>query len=69
MKKIIEYNVVESHSIFSLNIIVNKLIKKDWQPFGGVCYQKTLDWNYIQAMVRYSDDHGKYAQGCSTGPL
>jgi hypothetical protein len=68
MKKIIEYNVIEANHLFKLGMLVNKLIKNGWQPLGGVSYTDQPSWNYIQAMVKYSEDHGTYAQGCSTGP-
>lgn len=69
MKKINDYIIQRADSVNELNKKVRAAMSSGWQPIGGASYTGQPDWNYIQTMVKYSDDHGKYAQGCSTGPL
>lgn len=48
------YHLIGVNSYEGLNIEVNKMIKKGWQPIGGIAtsYNKENDWtDYYQAMV------------------
>jgi len=58
-KKVIEYKVVRSESPEGLQAEVNKLLKDDFQPFGGFTFGKFVPENnpqrffYFQAVVRF----------------
>lgn len=56
MKKIIEYNIVDGHTIEILSAAVNREILNGWQPFKKVSYD---GHDYYQAMVKYKNDKDK----------
>ena len=60
MKQIIEYRMVfiKEDTLEKLEMGVNELIKKGFQPFGGPCVTAITQGGMIacQAMVRYKED-------------
>lgn len=48
MNKIIEYYVVGGGSVQGLEKNVKRLLKKGWEPLGGVCIHRAIAY---QAMV------------------
>jgi hypothetical protein len=46
--------MVSSESPSDFSNQVNDMIKKGWQPIGGVCYD-SLSTHYIQSLVRYDE--------------
>lgn len=47
---ITNYLILYEKDLIALRRSVNSWIKKDWQPLGGITFDKEL---YIQAMVEY----------------
>jgi len=50
MKTILQYQVLEAHTLADLEMYVSILIAKGWQPLGGVCAR---EYRFFQAMVLY----------------
>lgn len=56
--KIIDYKVVESYSISSLEEEIKLLIKNGWEPLGGVsvtCYSSPSYFIYNQSLIKYNE--------------
>ena len=50
---IMEYDVINGHTLDDLRYDVNQAIKKGWRPQGGVCiWTKDSVTQWAQAMVR-----------------
>lgn len=55
-KKIASYTIIRSDSIVFLSHEVNKMIRQDWRPIGGVCLDPSNQRGaYFQSMVLYSE--------------
>lgn len=52
MPEITEYKVVESDDNDSIKVDVEFEMSLDWQPFGGVGFNRNTG-QFIQAMVKY----------------
>lgn len=59
-RKIIEYFIISANDNDSLAEKINGLITRDWQPLGGVSFQRNsgeayhlAEWYFQQAMVKY----------------
>ena len=52
--KATEYDVIDAKSRKQLVNRVNAMIRKGWQPQGGVCFllERALGTRFVQAMVR-----------------
>ncbi len=57
MKKIIEYKSLVDSDLSDLDDRVAVLIKRGWQPLGGLCANGDCDHEfYYQAIVKYEED-------------
>lgn len=58
MKKIIEYDVVESFSLSELIAAVERSIEKyGYQPIGNHIQTNTMPFKYQQTMVKYEESN------------
>lgn len=65
--KIVDYSMIESDSVPGLIRETKKLMVQGWQPLGGVATQGHFNY-YLQAMVKYEEEHTKFHKGGYNGP-
>ena len=65
--KIIDYSMIEADSLNGLIRETKRSMAQGWQPLGGVATQGHFSY-YLQAMVKYEEEQGKYNKGGYTGP-
>jgi len=54
----IEYQIVKSNSLDSLELKVKDLVKYEWIPTGGISVNRgySFDESFIQSMIRYNKE-------------
>lgn len=54
--KIVEYQILTDNDPACLSLQVKSLIKRGWQPWGGLVINSEKGDDLVQAMVRYEEE-------------